>query len=58
MKANPIVLSIEHRIPLSRGGSNWPANLAPACKTCNSSKGTKTEKEYRELLRLKRVNVN
>src|SRR5258708_29515778 len=22
---------IEHRIPLSRNGTNWPANLAPSC---------------------------
>ena len=44
-------LQIEHRIPLSRGGSDWASNLAPACKTCNCSKGTKTETEYKELLR-------
>ena len=39
-------LQIEHRIPLSRGGSNWPANLVPACPACNMSKHTKTEKEF------------
>ena len=39
-------LHIEHRIPLSRGGSNWPANLVPACPSCNLSKNTKTEKEF------------
>lgn len=41
---------VEHRTPLARGGSNWPANLAPACAPCNRSKGTKTEAEYRTLL--------
>lgn len=30
--------STDHVIPLSRGGSNWPANLRPACKPCNSFK--------------------
>jgi 5-methylcytosine-specific restriction endonuclease McrA len=30
--------TIDHVIPLSRGGSNWPANLRPACKSCNCSK--------------------
>jgi 5-methylcytosine-specific restriction endonuclease McrA len=30
--------SIDHVIPLTRGGSNWPANLRPACDFCNSSK--------------------
>ena len=43
-------LQIEHRIPLARGGSDWPANLAPACGPCNRSKGTKTEAEFKKLL--------
>lgn len=29
---------IDHKIPLSRGGSNWPANLALACHSCNCKK--------------------
>lgn len=29
---------IDHVKPLSKGGSHWPANLRPACKTCNSAK--------------------
>ena len=29
---------IDHVKPLARGGSNWPSNLRPACKSCNSSK--------------------
>ena len=28
----------DHVIPLSRGGSNWPANLRPACGPCNREK--------------------
>lgn len=40
-------LTIDHRIPLCRGGSNWPANLAPCCRSCNSRKATLTEREYR-----------
>jgi 5-methylcytosine-specific restriction endonuclease McrA len=28
----------DHVIPLSRGGSNWPANLRPACAPCNGRK--------------------
>lgn len=39
---------IEHMIPLSRGGTNWPANLAPSCLSCNRSKGTKTVWEFLE----------
>lgn len=40
----------DHRIPLERGGANWPSNLKPACRSCNSSKGTKTETEFKQLL--------
>jgi len=43
-------LEVEHRIPLSRGGSDWPANLAPACRPCNRSKSTKTEAEFKKFL--------
>jgi len=39
-------MTIEHRIPLSRGGTHYPANIVPACKSCNCSKGTKTESEF------------
>lgn len=31
----------DHVIPLSKGGTNWPANLRPACESCNSSKHAK-----------------
>ena len=30
--------TIDHVIPLARGGSNHPANLRPACRSCNSVK--------------------
>jgi len=33
---------IDHVIPLSKGGTNWPANLRPACGTCNRGKSAKT----------------
>jgi 5-methylcytosine-specific restriction endonuclease McrA len=49
----PQTVTIEHRIPLSRTGTNWPANLAPSCKPCNSKKGTKTELEYRLIMEVR-----
>ena len=33
--------TIDHVKPLRRGGSNWPANLRPACRPCNSRKGAR-----------------
>jgi 5-methylcytosine-specific restriction endonuclease McrA len=29
---------MDHVIPLAKGGTNWPANLRPACAKCNTSK--------------------
>lgn len=37
-------LSKDHRIPLSRGGSDFSSNLVPACRHCNSSKGNRWTK--------------
>ena len=35
----PASLTQDHVIPLSYGGSHTPANIVPACRACNSSKG-------------------
>lgn len=39
-------LEADHLTPLSRGGDNYIDNIAPACKSCNCSKGTKTFDEF------------
>jgi hypothetical protein len=41
-------LQVDHVIPLSRGGTNDRANLAPACKSCNMDKLDFTPEEWRE----------
>lgn len=33
--------TLDHVIPLARGGSNWPSNLRPACQSCNSRRGAR-----------------
>lgn len=37
---------IDHCIPLSKGGSAWPANLVPSCASCNLSKKDKNVWEW------------
>jgi 5-methylcytosine-specific restriction endonuclease McrA len=32
---------VDHVIPVIRGGSNWPSNLVPACRSCNATKHAK-----------------
>ena len=43
-------LQVDHRIPLSRGGTNAIDNVLPACRTCNTQKGQMTETEFRARL--------
>jgi len=37
---------IDHRLPVSRGGSDVMENLALSCQACNLEKGTRTDEEY------------
>jgi 5-methylcytosine-specific restriction enzyme A len=34
----PEELTMDHIVPLARGGKSTKGNLAPACKTCNTQK--------------------
>ncbi len=42
--------SVDHVVPLSRGGTNNKDNLLPVCISCNSKKGSKTLFEYDRML--------
>jgi len=39
--------TIDHAIPLARGGTNYEGNLIPCCKACNSSKSDLLSTEWR-----------
>lgn len=39
-------ISIDHVVPISRGGKHVIENIVPACRTCNSSKGAKLLDEW------------
>lgn len=39
-------LSVDHLIPISRGGPDIPDNAVIACRSCNSSKGSKGVYEW------------
>lgn len=41
------VLECDHVVPISKGGTNEPGNLATACSTCNRQKRAKLIAEWR-----------
>lgn len=43
-------LTIDHVVPLSRGGWHTASNIVPACQSCNSSKGDREAPTYQPLL--------
>lgn len=48
-------MTVDHLIPVSRGGSHGIGNLAPMCRRHNSSKNRRTWMEYRVYLAAKRA---
>jgi len=42
-------LTMDHIIPIVRGGRHSIGNIVVACKSCNSQKGSKTIQEWRKL---------
>lgn len=47
-----LATTVDHVLPLVRGGTNHEGNLAPCCRRCNSSKGGLTVAEWRTGRRL------
>lgn len=42
--------TLDHKIPVTKGGTNENENLVLSCLHCNTQKGNKTEEEYRKWL--------
>lgn len=43
-------LTIDHVVPLARGGPHTASNVVPACQPCNSRKGDRAAPTYQPLL--------
>jgi 5-methylcytosine-specific restriction endonuclease McrA len=48
-------ITVDHVIPVVRGGKHSIGNLQPLCLSCNASKNSKTMAEWKHFLRLKGV---
>jgi hypothetical protein len=51
-------LSVDHRVPIARGGDNHVTNLAVACAACNSRKGPLTPEEWDQSKRVMSAGVD
>lgn len=49
-KVNPGELTMDHIVPIIRGGKSTKGNLAPVCKECNSRKKYLLPIEWEEYL--------
>lgn len=47
--------TVDHKQPLSRGGTHEMSNLYMACEDCNKRKGSMTEAEFLDYLKAKRA---
>jgi hypothetical protein len=45
-------LTVDHRIPVSRGGTDDESNLVTACEDCNRSKGNMSEEDFKAAWRM------
>lgn len=50
-KVSPNEITMDHKIPLSRGGTSDRENIVPCCKECNNKKKYLTPWEWEEYLR-------
>lgn len=49
---------VDHKLPISRGGTNWPDNIQILCAPCNLKKGAKTNEEFLSSINISVANDN
>lgn len=49
---HPDRATIEHRVPVSDGGSDRDGNIVAACRACNARKGWRTEDAFRREIQI------
>jgi len=47
---SPKDLTMDHIVPVSRGGKSTKGNVVPACKKCNNKKKSKLPIEWEQIL--------
>lgn len=52
---NPLMLTVDHKVPVSRGGTNDLVNLQPCCWICNQLKGSLTVIEFKKYLKALKI---
>ena len=50
---NPKALTMDHVVPIARGGRSTKGNVVPACKECNNKKKQLLPMEWEEYISLK-----
>jgi 5-methylcytosine-specific restriction endonuclease McrA len=53
-----VQFTLDHIVPCELGGDNGAANLVTACKACNSSKGSKSQRQFFAYLRDRGVDTD
>jgi 5-methylcytosine-specific restriction endonuclease McrA len=56
--AAPKALTMDHIVPISRGGKSTRGNVVPCCKTCNTKKKQLMPMEWEEYLNKARKRAN